>query len=288
MHYAIIVNPVAGHLNLDQKRAMLAQPAALLKAPIVGLDAATARDFVRCARETAAQCDVLVVAGGDGTLSEIINGVDVSTQPIAYLPMGSGNAMGYALNYRGGVLAIAQRIKDAKVSSYDLILCNGQKRGFMASIGIDGQIIRLRDQHHKIGLSGFKSYYKAIFQAYFGQYRPFNVRMDIDERESQAVNVLSLIITKQPYFGYGMKVAPRARLDDGRLHLVCIRSSLGQLLLGWATAFTIGNRAGKCLKAKRLRVCLNHSSPLQIDGDSAWCGDVFDFKVLRGALRMKS
>lgn len=288
MHYSIIVNPVAGPLSRDQKRTMLAQPAALLKAPIVGLDAATASDFVRCARETTAHCDVLVVAGGDGTLSEIINGMDVSTQTIAYLPMGSGNAMAHALNYRGGALAIAQRIKDAKVLSHDLILCNSQKRAFMASIGIDGQIIRLRDQHRKQGLSGFQSYYKAIFQAYFGQYRPFKVRMDIDGRESQAVNVLSLIITQQPYFGYGMKVAPRARLNDGRLHLVCIRSSMGQLLLGWATAFTIGNRAGKRLKAKRLRVCLNHSSPLQIDGDSAWRGDAFDFKVLRGAWQLKA
>lgn len=287
MHYAIIVNPVAGPLNIDQKRTRLAQAAALLKAPIVGLDTTSAGDFRQCAREAAAHCDVLVVAGGDGTLSQIINTVDTSRQTIAYLPLGSGNAMGHALKYSGDAADIAGRIKDARVSAYDLIQCGGQQRAFMASVGIDGQIIRLRDQYLQQGLTGMQAYIRAISRAYRGSYQPYKARMAIDGHEYQVVRVLSLIVTKQPYFGYGMNVAPQARMGDGRLHIICIRSSPWRLLMAWATALTIGNRAGRYFNGGTLRIRLDHPSILQMDGDADGDGDAFDFNVLPGALRIK-
>ncbi len=291
MHYSIIANPVAGTLNVDQKRSVLAPAAALLNAEIFGLDTTTAQEFSRCAQETAAHCDVLAVAGGDGTLSEVINAVDTSTQTIAYLPLGSGNAMRYALKYKGSLSDIAIRIRNGKVYAYDLIQCDNQKRAFMASIGIDGQIIRLRDQFRKQGMTGFKSYFKAIpqsyFGAYFGKYSRPDARMAIDGHETQVKKVLSLIVTKQPYFGFGMQVAPKARLDDRKLHIVCINSTRWQSVIGWATSFTIGNRTGRHISGRKLHVQLKQPSILQIDGDAGWHGDAFAFEVLPRALRIK-
>jgi len=287
MHYSIIANPVSGTLNVDQKRSVLAPAAALLKAEIFGLDTTTEQEFSRCAQDTAEHCDVLAVAGGDGTLSEVINAVDTSTKTIAYLPLGSGNAMRYALKYKGSLSDIAIRIRDGKVCAYDLIQCDNQKRAFMASIGIDGQIIRLRDQLRKQGLSGFKSYFKAIPQAYFGQHSRPDTRMAIDGYETQVKKVLSLIITKQPYFGFGMQVAPNARFDDRKLHIVCINSGSLQSVIGWATSFTIGNRTGRHITGRELRVQLKQPSILQIDGDAGWYGDAFAFEVLPGALRIQ-
>jgi len=291
MHYSIITNPVAGTLTVDQKRSVLAPAAALLNADIVGLDTTTAQEFARCAQETAAHCDVLAVAGGDGTLSEIINAVDTSAKIIAYLPLGSGNAMRYALKYRGGLSDIAIRIRDSGVSVYDLIQCDNQKHAFMASIGIDGQIIRLRDQCREQGISGFKSYFKAIPQAYFGacfgRYSRPDALISIDGHETQLKKVLSLIVTKQPYFGFGMRVVPNARWDDRRLHIVCICSTWWQPIRGWVTSFTIGNRAGRYLTGRKLCVQLKQPSILQIDGDVSCYGDAFAFEVLPGALRIK-
>ncbi len=287
MHYSIIANPVAGTLNADQKRSVLAPAATLLKADICGLDTTTAQEFARCAQETAEHCDVLAVAGGDGTLSEIINRVDTAITTVAYLPLGSGNAMRYALKYKGSLSDIAIRIRNGKVSAYDLIQCDNQKRAFMASIGIDGQIIRLRDRCRKQGISGFKSYFKAIPQAYFGSYLPPDARMAIDGHETQMKKISSLIVTKQPYYGFGMQVAPKARFDDRKLHIVCINSGILQSLIGWATSFTVGNRTGRHFSSRKLRVQLKQPSILQIDGDAGCDGDTFAFEVLPGALRIK-
>ena len=70
MHYAIITNPVAGRMGIDRKRFLLAGAAEILNSEIEGLDTHSVDDFRRCAKDLSTKCDVLVAAGGDGTLSD--------------------------------------------------------------------------------------------------------------------------------------------------------------------------------------------------------------------------
>jgi len=73
MRYAIITNPVSGKMTVDQKRTVLAKAAEILDAKIYGLDTITTDDFSQCAHELTTHYDMLVIAGGDGTFSDIIN-----------------------------------------------------------------------------------------------------------------------------------------------------------------------------------------------------------------------
>ena len=116
MRYAIITNPVSGEMTADQKRAALAQTAEILNAGIHGLDTTTAEEFGQCARELATRCDVLVAAGGDGTFSDIINSIDTAQTPVAFLPLGTGNALRHALQYKGELADIAVRIRNGEIS----------------------------------------------------------------------------------------------------------------------------------------------------------------------------
>ena len=124
MRYAIITNPVSGKMTVDQKRTVLANASKILDAKIYGLDTITTDDFSQCARELATHYDVLVTAGGDGTFSDIINSIDTAHTTIAYLPLGTGNAMRHALRYKGSLADIAMRIRDGKIHKYDLINCD--------------------------------------------------------------------------------------------------------------------------------------------------------------------
>lgn len=103
MRYAIIANPASGKKNIAQKYSLLVRAAEILNAEIHGLDTTTPEDFCQYARELANRCDVLVIAGGDGTLSDIINSIDTAQKPVAFLPFGTGNAMQHALKYKGGI-----------------------------------------------------------------------------------------------------------------------------------------------------------------------------------------
>jgi diacylglycerol kinase (ATP) len=287
MHYAIITNPVSGKMSADQKRSALAKPAEILNAVIHGLDTVTADDFGQCARELASKCDVLVAAGGDGTLSDVINAIDTGQKTISYLPLGSGNSMAYALGLTGSLTNMAVRIKGGKIREYDLIDCDGKRRAFMSSVGLEGKILELRDQYLAKGATGFKVYVWALLRAYFKEYKRCLAEITVHGLTFTVENLLTLMVFKQPYYGYGMRVVPRARFDDGLLHALSINSGLFGCVLGAMTSFTIGNRVGQYRTGRELSIKLERPVLLQVDGNMGWEAEVFNFSVLPRALKIK-
>ena len=287
MRYAIITNPVSGGMTAEKKYSALARAAEILKADIHGLDTASAEEFSNCARDLASRCEVLVVAGGDGTLSDIINSIDTSKNTIAFLPLGTGNAMGHALKYKGDLADIALRLRDGKIHQFDLISCNEKRRAFIASVGIEGAIIRRWQKSRARGSAGFKAYFLATLSSYFREYKRANGMIDLDGDKIKAKNLLSLMIVKQPYFGFGMKVVPRARFDDGQLHIRLVNSGLAKTSFGILTAFTLGNLVGQYLTGRELTVQLDRPLVSQCDGNEGWEAKSFSFKILPKALKIK-
>ena len=287
MYYAIITNPVSGKMSADQKRSALAKPAEILNAEIHGLETVTADDFGQCARELASKCDVLVAAGGDGTLSDVINAINTEQNTIAYLPLGSGNAMGYALGLKESLSHIAVRIREGRIREYDLINCDEKRRSFMSSVGLEGTILRLRDQYLATGATGFKVYLRAVLRAYFKEYKRRLAEITVDGFTFTVKNLLTLMVFKQPYYGYGMRIVPRARFDDGLLHTLSINSGLFGSVFGALTSFTIGNRVGQYHTGREMALKLERPVMLQVDGNMGWEADVFNFRVLPKALKIK-
>jgi diacylglycerol kinase (ATP) len=287
VRYAIITNPVSGPMGLEQKRVALAPAADILKAKVHGLDTATSREFIQCARDLAGRCDVLVAAGGDGTLSDIINAVNTSRICMAYLPLGSGNAFAHALHYRGRLIDMATRILEGKIHEYDLISCDGKRRAFAASLGYEAAVIRLREKYVAQGMTGMKAYVKALCDAYLVTYKRTDAAVVLDGEAFDVRNLLSLMVVKQPYYGYGLEVVPRARFDDRRLHILHTNAGLFSVCVGLATAFLIGNRIGQYRRGQHLRVLVEKPLSLQVDGNFAWEASAFSFEVLKKALRIK-
>ena len=288
MRYAIITNPASGSLSLSRRRRLLADAARILGAGVYGLDTTSKEEFLACARELAEKCDVLVVAGGDGSLSDIINAIDTKERPIAFIPLGSGNAMGHALHLRGSITEVATRIREGQVHEFDLVQCDERRLAYMASIGLEGAVIKQRDAFRAKGASGFKAYLLAFLMAYFVRYQGVAARINVDGQIVEIRSLLSFMITKQPYYGYGLKVMPAARLDDRRLHVRVLHTGLISSLVGGATSLTIGNRVGFYRTGERVSVALERPLVMQADGDVAWEAKEFRFTVLPKALRIKA
>ncbi len=287
MRYAIIANPASGKMNINQKLSTLAKAAEILEAEINGLDTVNADELGQCAQERAAHCDVLVVAGGDGTFSDIINSIDTTRIPVAYLPLGTGNAMRNALQYKGDLADIAMRIRGGNIHEYDLINCDNKVRAFMVSVGIEGTVIRLRDQYVARGGCGLKTYLKAVINSYFKEYNRASARIAIDGELLEVKNLLSLMVVKQPYYGFGMNVVPKARFDDRKLHIVCINTGLFKFVIGGLSAFTIGNRIGQYHTGLQVTVNLDRPLTLQFNGNEGWDAETFTFTTLSKALKIK-
>jgi len=286
--YAILANPASGNVSHQRRYALLKQAANLLSAEIHGLDTASAEEFSQCAREQAERCDVLVVAGGDGTFSLAINAVTIPSTTLAFLPFGTGNALTYALGYRGKRTGeIAARIRAGRRRPCDLIDCGGRKRGFMVSLGIDGAEIRRYEKYRRRGYGGLSAHIRAGLQAYFQDYRPAGARVTVDNASRRIRRLTSFMVVKQPFFGMGLQAVPRARWSDGLLHTITFASGLLGVAGGLLTGFTVGNRFGDYRFGKMATVKLSAPLTLQIDGDVGWSANRFSFSVLPGAIHLK-
>jgi diacylglycerol kinase family enzyme len=227
-----------------------------------------------------------VVAGGDGTLSDIMNTVDPSIV-LAYLPMGSGNAWRNTLGLPRSTQKAAQQVKHGKVRSIDLILVDEQRKGLLASVGFEGHALMEREKLLEQGVSGFDAYFRATAKSIFGGYKGEDATVEVENGSMRVRNALTLIVTKTPYYGYGLKVLPKAKLDDGLLHVLLISGQPVATISGIVTSLLGGNLFGEYVTCKAANITTDEQLHLQVDGTLVRKGTRFSFQVLPGALKIR-
>lgn len=282
----MIVNPKAGPTNVARKRQTLEVVKSVLgECEIRGLETRSREEFMACAAELAREVEVLIVAGGDGTFSDAINALDSETV-LSFLPFGSGCALQYALDLPPQLTRVAKRIKEGQLCLYDLILCDESRKAFMASVGLEADILQRREALHESGITGPPAYAMATFGSFFTELERTDMTIELDEEALVVPNAVTAIVTKIPYYGYKMKVVPNAVFDDGFLHLLAINSGWAEIVGGMANAFLYENKMGVYRKAREIRITMERERYAQLDGNLYRKGTSFTFRVLPQALRM--
>jgi diacylglycerol kinase (ATP) len=282
----MIVNPTAGPTNVERKKKTLeAFKKVLGECEIRGLDTRSREEFMQCATELAREVEVLIVAGGDGTFSDAINALDRHTV-LSFLPFGSGCALQYALDLPPQVTRVAKRIKEGHLRLYDLILCDESRKAFMASIGLEADILHRRESLRESGITGPPAYAMATLGSFFTELERTDMTIAVDDETLVVPNAVTAIITKIPYYGYKMKVVPNAVFDDGYLHLLAVNSGWAEIVGGMANAFLYENKLGVYRKAREIRITMERERYAQLDGSIYRKGTTFHFRVLPQELRM--
>lgn len=219
MSIAIIINPIAGGKRPDAARAR-----AELGAAVLGSCQEPGEVFVTerkdHARELAAAavhrgCRLVVAWGGDGTVNEIGSALISREAALAIVPAGSGNGLARAL----GVVRDPRQAIENAVRATPHAIDAGDLAGHLffnlAGIGFDAHVAACFDRE-KAGGRGLAGYVRIVARELV-RYKPRAYR--IDEAGSLRVALL-VTIANSPQFGNGARIAPAARVDDGRLDLV--------------------------------------------------------------------
>lgn len=150
--------------------------------------------------------------GGDGTLNEVLNGVIESSSSLAVIPSGSGNDF---FRNIGDTLdsSLLYRTINGTEKYIDVGRVNDRYFLNVASVGIDAEIVANARKFKKhLLFSGMGSYVAGIFYTVF-RYKSFNSVININGMEYSKETLL-LAVANGKYYGGGMKIAPRASIND--------------------------------------------------------------------------
>ena len=192
------------------------------------------RDAVRIAREgVRAGVERIVVAGGDGTTSEVVQGIlgaglgDYCS--IGLLPFGTGGdfarSFGPRRTLEESVRALASRESRSVDAGRVSFLASDAPQPVLhyvnsASAGISGLTVELVNRAPK-QLGGRVSFFLGTLRA-IARYAFPPVRVTVDGKELHEGPLTLATACNGAFFGGGMQVAPGARIDDGLLDVVLI------------------------------------------------------------------
>lgn len=161
----------------------------------------------------------VVAAGGDGTVSVLVNLLPAET-PIAILPLGTENLLGRHLGLRAEEDFFVSMIKQGKTIRLDAGRANGKLFMVVASCGFDAEVVQKLDEA-RTGHINYFSWLKPILKT-MTRYRFPALRLTVDGTPLAATARWSFVFNI-PRYAMNLRFTPEADAQDGRLDLCTFR-----------------------------------------------------------------
>jgi YegS/Rv2252/BmrU family lipid kinase len=264
----IILNPAAGRSRSSRRR--LERVVAALErrgcAVILRRAGPAEGDVERLAREAEADVDIIVAAGGDGTLNAVVNGMAAPPRAVALLPFGTANVLAREI----GLPSAPERLADLIAAGPARLIWPGRvgDRLFLttASSGFDAKIVAAVNPQLKRQAGRF-AFAWAILVC-LRRYRALELCVRVDGVDHSAATVIA---AKGRFYAGPHVIAPRANLAEPMLDLVLFQRSGRLAVLRYLGALLLGRLPRRqditMLRAKAAFVSAAEAVPVQADGE---------------------
>ncbi len=227
--------------------------------------------------------ETIIAAGGDGTINEVVNGLDGAPVTLGLLPIGTVNVFAMELGIPFDLIKAWQVIRMGKTRTIDIASANDHRFVQLAGVGLDAQIVERTGWKSKKAL-GPLSYLLTATQVVAQKPPKIHVTWD-----SHSVDGSFVLVGNGRFYGGPFQIFTEADLEDGLLD-VCVFQQMNYIalmryfrgvLFGVHTKFT----DVKYFKTRALRVESEGPVPIEVDGELH--GHLpCDFKVSRKKLRV--
>ena len=194
--------------------------------------AESAAEFAQIAREEAAAGRERIFAlGGDGTFQALLNAVAGNANvSIGVLPAGGGNDLASALGLPPDPVRAAEMIlargEAVLLDAARARTADGAERLYMGGggVGLDAEAALFASGVYR-RMRGRSRYLLSAIRA-LGKFRGIDVQVSLEGAEKSSLQGTALVlgILNTPSYGGGLRLAPEARLEDGRLDLVLLEN----------------------------------------------------------------
>ena len=231
--------------------------------------------------------DIVVAVGGDGTINEIASQLVNTNTALAIVPCGSGNGLaqdlGISLRYKKAI----KLINSLNIRQIDVGICNKQYFFSLAGFGYDAKVAFDFNRGRK---RKFLGYALAILKDFFFSEEQF---FEI-ELENEKISDKFFFITAAncSQWGYNVKVAPGAKLDDGWLHVVFCKKPSFFSLVPFVIRLLSGNLFTSSLItvkiSKQISLHSNRKFFYHLDGDAKGLSKSIEIEIFSKVLKIVS
>ena len=218
--------------------------------------------------------DVVVAAGGDGTVHKTAWKIMESGIPLAILPLGTANNLARSLGFAGSVDEIVQSIHCGKSQPFDIgVVRSGSTADcFLEAVG--GGLFadyfpaaKANEKEGALPQEELKAHLSLLRELAL-EYRARPWKMRIDGRDISGRYILWGAMNTRSA-GPALHVAPRAKTDDGRLDFVAVRENERRDFVKHVDAHLAERKVRDPLPPRKFRELKIISSPgaMHLDGE---------------------
>lgn len=224
-------------------------------------------DAERFAREARLDgVDLVVAAGGDGTINEVVNGLIGTALPLGVIPLGTANVFAAEIDLPTAARAVAATIAHGTPTPVHIGRVNGRAFSLMTGAGFDALVVEGVDARLK-RLCGKCAYvYESLARMVGWRTRRYVVTID-GKREDAA----SVVIANGRYYAGRYVLAPEARLSAPSFQVVLFRSGGRWAVLRYGLALLLGRIPRlsdiAILEGRAIEIVGPANEPAQGDGD---------------------
>jgi len=235
----------------------------------------------------------IVIAGGDGTISNVVGSLLNENVNFGIIPCGSGNGLAHTAKIFKQPAKALDIIFNGKASSIDGFFVNDRFACMLAGLGFDAKVAHEFADHPKRGLI---TYAQLTLKNFFS-ITPFRFELKLDKVKFDT-DAFFISVANSNQFGNNFTIAPKASLTDGLLDIVIVTAqnkvsfvlqTLKQMA-GWngmEASSVITKKSGVIyFQTDRLEI-INHSqAPLHIDGDPAETPGKLSIEIKKKCFRL--
>jgi len=221
MRFVLIVNPVSGpakdERNINRVLAYFRKHGHSIEQR----QTAGPGDASTIAHQAAQEgFDTIIIAGGDGTINEALNGLIDSPVKLAILPWGTGNVFAQEMGFPSGLGRLCRVIRRGASLRLDLGTCNGRAFLLMAGSGLDAYSLKIME------LQGLKRQFGVFAYALSAVRALFRYRFpELEARlpNGQSIYGSFILVSNTSRYGSFFSFSPAANPIDGKLNLFVLR-----------------------------------------------------------------
>jgi diacylglycerol kinase (ATP) len=274
MRVILLHNPTAGHGKHNKKQLMVALTEAGHQATY---QSTKKKGYEKALKKSA---DLMLVAGGDGTVAKIARRLIDSGKPISVLPLGTANNLARSLGFTRSVEDIIARLEHGRKHAFDVGIASGPwgKRyifegagaGLLADYVRTARQAKSKAKKKKLSKEQEMAHHVSLLRRRSRDYRAQAWKIEIDGNNIsgryilwEAMNIRSV--------GPALYLAPWAATKDGEFDFVCVREEDRALLLEHLDSRLAGKKSKFPLPTRtfrKLKIAVKRT-PVHLD-DKLW------------------